>query len=70
MAYLGWTPVAAERIPGVQGRYFLPLLPFAFVALPPLPRVSERALALAVSAALALVLAISAAAMVRAYYAL
>jgi hypothetical protein len=69
MAYLGWTPVGAERIPGVQGRYFLLMLPFALVALPRIPRVPERALALAVTASLAAVLAISAVAMLRAYYA-
>jgi hypothetical protein len=69
MAYLGWTPVGAERIPGVQGRYFLLMLPFALVALPRIPRVPERSLALAVGAALALVLAISAVAMLRTYYA-
>lgn len=32
--YLGWTPVGATVIAGVQGRYFLPLLPFLAVALP------------------------------------
>jgi hypothetical protein len=69
MAYLGWTPVGAERIPGVQGRYFLLMLPFALVALPRIPRVPERALALAITASLAAVLAISAIAMLRAYYA-
>jgi hypothetical protein len=70
MAYLGWTPVGAERIPGVQGRYFLLVLPFALVALPRLPRVPERGLALAVVAALGLVLTTSAVAMLRTYYAL
>jgi hypothetical protein len=69
MAYLGWTPVGAPSIPGVQGRYFLLMLPFALVALPRIPRVPERALALAVTASLALVLALSAVAMLRTYYA-
>lgn len=32
--YLGWTPVGATAIAGVQGRYFLPLLPFLAVAVP------------------------------------
>ncbi len=32
--YLGWTPVGADVIAGVQGRYFLPLLPFLAVAVP------------------------------------
>jgi hypothetical protein len=46
------------------------MLPFALVALPRLPGVPERGLALIVTTALAAVLAISAAAMLRAYYAL
>lgn len=29
--YLFWTPVGASLIEGVQGRYFLPLLPFVFL---------------------------------------
>jgi hypothetical protein len=32
--YLGWTEVGATVIDGLQGRYFLPLLPFFAVALP------------------------------------
>lgn len=32
--YLTWTPVGANGIVGVQGRYFIPLLPFLAVALP------------------------------------
>jgi len=32
--YLGWTEVGATVIDGVQGRYFLPLLPFVSVAIP------------------------------------
>jgi uncharacterized membrane protein len=69
LAYLTWAGVGAERIPGVQGRYFLPLLPFALVALPRIPRVSERTLGSLVAASLAVVLTVSAAAMLRAYYA-
>ncbi len=68
MAYLGWTPVGAPRIPGLQGRYFLPLLPFALIALPALPRAAEPGLRLAVTASLALVLGVTALAMLRAYY--
>jgi hypothetical protein len=70
MAYLGWTPVGSDRIQGVQGRYFLPILPFALAALPAVPPATRRALRAAVVAALVAVLAISAAAMVQAYYAL
>jgi uncharacterized membrane protein len=70
MAYLGWTPVGSDRIQGVQGRYFLPLLPFALAALPAVPPATRRALRATVVAALVAVLAISAAAMVQAYYAL
>jgi hypothetical protein len=32
--YLGWTQVGAAVIEGVQGRYFLPLLPFLAVGIP------------------------------------
>jgi len=32
--YLGWTEVGATLIDGVQGRYFLPLVPFLAVAIP------------------------------------
>jgi hypothetical protein len=34
MAYLGWNPVGAETIAGVQGRYFIPALPLLLLALP------------------------------------
>jgi uncharacterized membrane protein len=68
MAYMGWTPVGADRIPGIQGRYFLLMLPFALVSLPRLPRAAEPALRLAVTASLALVLGVTALAMLRAYY--
>ena len=68
MAFLSWAPVGADQIPGVQGRYFLPMLPFALVLVPRIPRASERGLAVAVTASLALVLCISALALVRAYY--
>jgi len=70
MAYLGWTPVGADRIPGVQGRYFGVMLPFALLALPRLPGVPEPRLRLAVAAALALVLAVTSVALVRVYYGL
>ena len=32
--YLAWTQVGADEIAGVQGRYFVPLLPFLALALP------------------------------------
>jgi hypothetical protein len=70
MAYLGWTQVGSDRIHGVQGRYFLPMLPFALAALPAVPPGAQRGLRAGVVGALVAVLAISAAAMVRAYYAL
>lgn len=34
--YLSWTPVGKDSIDGVQGRYFLPILPLLAIALPPL----------------------------------
>ena len=70
MAYLGWTPVGADRIPGIQGRYFLLMLPFALLAAPRIPRLPEPRLRLAVASALALVLAVTSVALVRVYYAL
>jgi hypothetical protein len=70
MAYLGWTPVGSRVIQGVQGRYFLPMLPFALAALPAAPAFVRRGLTGAVVASLVVVLATSALAMVRAYYAL
>jgi Predicted membrane protein (DUF2142) len=70
MAYLGWTPVGSDKIQGVQGRYFLPMLPFALAAVPGVPAAAQRALRIAVVAALVAVLAISAAEMVQTYYAL
>jgi uncharacterized membrane protein len=30
--YAAWTPVGASRVEGVQGRYFIPLLPLLFLA--------------------------------------
>ena len=30
-SYLTWTPIGADRVEGIQGRYFLPLLPLAGV---------------------------------------
>lgn len=35
---LWWTPIGSERIVGVQGRYFLPVLPFALTALRKIPK--------------------------------
>ena len=32
--YLSWTPIGSATIDGVQGRYFVPLLPFLGLALP------------------------------------
>ena len=32
--YVTWTPVGMDRIDGVQGRYFIPLLPMLLFVLP------------------------------------
>ena len=69
LAYMGWNPVGAPRIQGVQGRYFLLLLPFALVALPGLPFLREDRLRIAIVAALLAVLAVSAERMLDRYYA-
>ncbi len=34
LQYLSWTPIGSRTIEGVQGRYFLPLVPFLGLALP------------------------------------
>lgn len=39
--YLSWTRVGGTMIQGIQGRYFIPLLPFVVLALPRLVRVGE-----------------------------
>jgi hypothetical protein len=69
MAYLGWSPVGADKILGFQSRYVVPILPLALVVVPRVPGLSERILARAVTGSLALVLGVSAVAMLRAYYA-
>jgi uncharacterized membrane protein len=38
MGYVGWTPVGAPQVYGFQGRYFAPLVPLLFVAVPALPK--------------------------------
>jgi hypothetical protein len=69
LAYVGWASVGADYIPAFQARYLLPLLPFAGLAIPPLPAAAARLVGAATAFALALVLAIGAVAMVSAYYA-
>ena len=34
LEYLSWTPVGARVVEGVQGRYFLPIMPFLVLVLP------------------------------------
>jgi len=43
--YLAWTPVGAAEIEGLQGRYYLPLLPFLAVGVPALAPMRLRGLA-------------------------
>jgi hypothetical protein len=70
MAYLGWTPVGSDKIQGVQGRYFLPILPFALAIVPAVPGRLRGLLRAAVVVTLVTVLAVSAVALVRTYYGL
>ncbi|MBV8526114.1 MAG: DUF2142 domain-containing protein [Acetobacteraceae bacterium] len=55
--YLAWTHVGASSIDGIQGRYFLPILPFIALAIPqldvPWSRLPRAACTLAVVAAAA-----------------
>ncbi len=70
--YLTWTPVGAERIEGVQGRYFLPLLALLGLALPrvAVPRTAALRVgcALVVTAAGLTTITIVPTLAVRAYY--
>jgi len=70
--YLTWTPVGAERIEGVQGRYLLPLLALLGLALPrvavPRPIALRAACALVVTVAGLATIAVVPALAVRAYY--
>lgn len=68
MAYLGWTPVGAAHIQGVQARYFLLMLPFGIAALPALPNPAGDRLRPAVVWSLATVLGVSAVELVTTYY--
>ena len=42
MHYLKWTPVGADYVKGVQGRYFVPLAPMIFFALTILPPMRHK----------------------------
>ena len=68
MAYIGWTPVGGPFVHGVQGRYFLLMLPFALTGLPRLPPRIAQPLRAAIPWALATVLAVTAMEMVGRYY--
>lgn len=61
MAYLGWNPVGAPIVQGVQGRYWAPALPLLAFALPAWPRTlptaARQALLLFCVASLALAIA-------------
>ncbi len=54
MAYLGWNPVGAPTIAGVQGRYWAPALPMLAFAIPsaraPLPPLARSAIAIVAAA--------------------
>lgn len=56
--YIDWTPVGAQVVAGVQGRYFIPLLALfaAIAAALPMPKFGRRAYALLFSAASGIVL--------------
>lgn len=68
IAYMGWTAVGIPVIHGVQGRYFMLMLPFALVGLPRLPTRYAPPARAAIPWALATVLAVTAVEMVDRYY--
>jgi uncharacterized membrane protein len=41
-SYLTWTPVQAPYVDGIQGRYFLPLVPLVLLWLPPICALKEK----------------------------
>ncbi|MCP9318838.1 DUF2142 domain-containing protein [Acetobacter persici] len=45
--YVIWSPVGSDVISGIQGRYFLPLLPFCALLLPAMPQAGRLAPGLA-----------------------
>jgi uncharacterized membrane protein len=65
--YLTWTVVCADYVDGVQGRYFLPILPVALAALS-LPSPRWRAGPRLIAAIAVIANAFGYAALVRAYY--
>ena len=69
MAYLGWNPVGAETISGVQGRYFVPVLPLALLALPAAGRrIPPRAQAWGATAVAVLCLSLTVSSVWKAFY--
>jgi uncharacterized membrane protein len=68
IAYLGWNPVGAPAIQGVQGRYWAPALPALVFALPSLRTPLPAALRLALPLFAAASLAMAVVAIVGVYY--
>jgi hypothetical protein len=69
--YMTWTPVGALMVEGIQGRYFLPLLPVLILAMPrfhPLPRVPRVVWVILPIAALCAGLVATPLVILRAYY--
>lgn len=67
--YMIWTPVGADRIDGLQGRYFLPVLALPFLAIRPAPRSgASRWAPLAITAGLAAVGLVTILLVARRYY--
>jgi uncharacterized membrane protein len=68
MAYLGWNPVGAPIIQGVQGRYWAPALPLLAFALPAWPRTLPTAARQALLVFCVASLALAIAGIVSVYY--
>lgn len=70
LAYVGWNPVGASHVLGVQGRYFLPAAPALALALPARARPLPAAAAALSAAGVAACGILAVAAVVARYYAL
>lgn len=67
-AYLGWNPVGAPVVAGVQGRYWAPVVPLLVFAVPAMGSALPRNARVAVIAGIAVTFTLALIAVVRTYY--